>query len=380
MKSVFSVTGCDYQRKKNSAFIELQAAILKNSCLKSYIGFAPAKQNSLFLTLRRPAGYGGQEDKTSSYNTCEASASCTESALHICRHFITQTVFAPAKTYSLFLKRREGCGERGIIEADGRPFPGKRSFSSLPVAHFTLIELLVVIAIIAILAAMLMPALQQARERGRAISCTNNLKNMGTLVAQYIDDNDSYFLPPRVPHDNEEGYLFWLDHISHYKIWGAPAKGPETKSTYYSFNICPSAPVWGRRIIYTSASIAESGLRYCDYGVNFNISDRTTTSPKYLKISQKNPFLSKTMYFMDSWKHRDASNTRYKHEIKRYRHTENKIDTAVYAAHGKTSNVLFLDGHVGAETGLWSYYKTQGYLDIWRKAPSDLYYRTDLGQ
>ena len=61
-----------------------------------------------------------------------------------CRHFIHNSCFASAKTYSLFLKRREGCGERGIIEADGRPFPGKRSFSSLPAAHFTLIELLVV--------------------------------------------------------------------------------------------------------------------------------------------------------------------------------------------------------------------------------------------
>ncbi len=345
MKSVFSVPGCDYQRKKNSAFIELQAAILKNSCLKSYIGFAPAKQNSHFLTLRRPAGYVGQEDKTSSYNTCEASASCLPQANASCSNAALHTA--------------EPCFIRST---------------------FTLIELLVVIAIIATLAAMLMPALQQARERGRAISCTNNLKNMGTLVAQYIDDNDSYFLPPRVPHDNtEKGYLAWLDYISHYKIWGAPAKGPETKSTYYSFNICPSAPVWGRRIIYTSAKIAESGLRYCDYGVNFNISD-STTSDKYLKISQKNPFLSKTMYFMDSWKHRDALNTRYEHEIKRYKHTDYRIDTAVYAAHGKTSNVLFLDGHVGAETGLWSYYKTQGYLDIWRKAPSDLYYRTDLVQ
>ncbi len=116
---------------------------------------------------------------------------------------------------------------------------------------FTLIELLVVIAIIAILAAILLPALQSARERGKASNCNSNQKQMGQIFSFYTNDFGSYF----VNHDTSSVNRGSLDDM-HSKGWA-----------------------WGNlySLLYMKSARAASRAFMCTAPANFEAIDNTTS-------------------------------------------------------------------------------------------------------
>ncbi len=108
---------------------------------------------------------------------------------------------------------------------------------------FTLIELLVVIAIIAILAAMLLPALSKAREAGRNAVCVNNMHQMGMAFALYADDYDG-FMPAGDPHGPGDPSTIWLWKQRNNVTTGLIYPYVKSRDVY----LCPTDKYHGTRI------------------------------------------------------------------------------------------------------------------------------------
>jgi prepilin-type N-terminal cleavage/methylation domain-containing protein len=109
-----------------------------------------------------------------------------------------------------------------------------------PRRGFTLIELLVVIAIIAILAAMLLPALAKAKQKALQTACLANLKQVGVGLAMYVDDNSGYFPPIKTyqnPKDPTSPSWNWAKSLGSY----LPQLGANATSKANRVFICPSA-------------------------------------------------------------------------------------------------------------------------------------------
>lgn len=111
---------------------------------------------------------------------------------------------------------------------------------------FTLIELIVVIGVIGILAGLLLPALSSAKERGRAIRCLGNLKQMGVGLSLYVEDHEGYFPPGR-----QAGVTQWDLCVGTYAGGKNDMLSPEARTALF---MCPSERVGndGIRLNYSA--------------------------------------------------------------------------------------------------------------------------------
>ena len=157
-------------------------------------------------------------------------------------------------------------------------------FKGKNIRSFTLIELLVVIAIIAILAGMLLPALNNARESGRSVSCMNNLRQVNDFFFSYANDYDDMIMPAYCPKTG--GSRYWSAHFKqiNYNGFGKIPVWYTSKSLVK----CPAVPAYdwlapGRNI---------DGA-YTDFACNANTNGWSGTNWDSLKLNKttklKNP-------------------------------------------------------------------------------------------
>lgn len=229
-------------------------------------------------------------------------------------------------------------------------------------ARFTLIELLVVIAIIAILAALLLPALQKARKRGQGTSCLNNLKQLNTIAARYSDAYGEMLLPAYAL-----GVGMWDDML--YERGWVKASKKINGYLYFDLFQCPGNPKnpthWnGNKIIQSYAYNYYIGYASA---VQSNPRIKINDSTYYKKNSQPNKHIKDTIMFTEKWTTTQpvpAGVTSQTFDLVLARYTSN-ISYGKFAAHPGGANTLFMDGHAEARNYVIGYKGKTNSLCVW---------------